>query len=622
MKLERFNKAFRIERLAAGEDGQTVASLSSEDAVSFVPSMGVNVRLSHGKEAIELEDQIPLLWSHDHSAMPLGAVRALHSKAGKLRGTIVWGTNEAAQAARRDAEAGILRGVSIGAQPLEVREEANEDGSYTVTRWRAVEASLTNIPADRTVGIGREGEAMEPGKAVDLDTVRTEAKAAEAQRTQAICEAFEPVLARGAKFAALQGQALKENWAIERAYQEIQKAILTTDDAPTASLERSYITAGPTDLMKFSDQAAASLLTRNGIATKEQAEVARNSETMGMSLRELAREWLRLNNVKPSGDIMRMVGQALVLRSGGVFGAHTTSDFAGILANVAENAMLRGWSEAPETWAAWTRPGTLSDFKQARRSGLGEFPDIDVVPESGEFKYKTITDRYEPIQLTKGGALFSISREAIVNDDQGHFVGMPAKMARAASRRIGDAVYLDILTANSGVGPTLTQDATALFNAASHGNYVTSGAAPSVATLNTAFTAMATQTDNDGVTTLNIAPRYILSPMALRGTVDPLISAMYDPSGTAGTLTPNPHYRALTPIYDGRLDGFNAAGWWLAADPSMNDTIEVAGLNGSPTPRMEQAEGFTVEGAIYKVSIEWAVAALGYQGLYYNDGVT
>ena len=179
--------------------------------------------------------------------------------------------------------------------------------------------------------------------------------------------------------------------------------------------------------------------------------------------------------------------------------------------------------------------------------------------------------------------------------------------------RDGDIVYAVLTT---GTSTTMVQDGVALFDASTHANYVTSGAAPSVATLNSGRTAMATQTDPQGKV-IGLRPRHLIVPIALQTTAETLIAATYDPAGTAGTLTPNPFQNSMNVVADHRLDTHNPAGWYLAA--GMN-TVTVGFLNGQSSPYLESKDGWSVDGVEYKVRIDAAAVASDYRGLYYNDG--
>ena len=66
-------------------------------------------------------------------------------------------------------------------------------------------------------------------------------------------------------------------------------------------------------------------------------------------------------------------------------------------------------------------------------------------------------------------------------------------------------------------------------------------------------------------------------------------------------------------IVESRLDAQPAN--WYVASALGSDTIEVAYLDGVDTPYIEQQEGFTVDGAAFKVRIDAGVAPLDYRGM-------
>jgi hypothetical protein len=50
------------------------------------------------------------------------------------------------------------------------------------------------------------------------------------------------------------------------------------------------------------------------------------------------------------------------------------------------------------------------------------------------------------------------------------------------------------------------------------------------------------------------------------------------------------------------------------ADPSVCPTYEVAFLDGNDTPFLDAQQGFTVDGAMYKVRLDFGVALVEYKG--------
>jgi ATP-dependent protease ClpP protease subunit len=314
----------------------------------------------------------------------------------------------------------------------------------------------------------------------------------------------------------------------------------------------------------------------------------------GMTMAELARAALTERGVSVSGmDRLSIVGSAFT---------HSSSDFGNLLADVAHKSMLRGYEEAEETFQRWTTRGTLTDFKPMHRVDLSTFPSLRQVPEGAEYKYATTGDRGEQITLATYGELMSITRQAIINDDLSAFDRIPRLMGRAAIRTIGDLVYA-VLTGN----PAMS-DGNNLFSAA-HKNQLSAGAL-SIARIDEGKTKMATQ--KDGSATLNIRPSYLLTPVAMESTARALLAAEFDPAYNDSRV-PNPVRGMAEVIADARLDDASATTSYMTAAPGAFDTVEVAYLDGRDTPFLEQQDGFTVDGAVFKVRMDAGVAPLSWR---------
>ena len=296
---------------------------------------------------------------------------------------------------------------------------------------------------------------------------------------------------------------------------------------------------------------------------------------------------------------MQMVGLALT---------HSTSDFGNILLDVANKSILQGWDEAAETFEQWTKKGQLSDFKTAHRVGMGGFPSLRQVREGAEYKYVTTGDKGETIALATYGEIFSITRQAIINDDLNQLTDVPMKMGRAAKATIGDLVYA-ILTKN----PKLS-DGKALFHA-DHKNLSTG--AISVSSLDDARKLMRLQ--KEGERSLNIRPAFMLVPVALETLANQTIKSASVKGADINAGIINPIQNFADVIAEARLDEADAKAWYLMAAKGT-DTIEVAYLNGVDTPYIDQQEGFTTDGIATKVRIDAGVAPLDYRGLVKSSG--
>lgn len=476
--------------------------------------------------------------------------------------------------------------------------------TFDLSRFRALPAALQGGVSAAAAALNPKEQSMvqtvttpaaQPQPAASEQEIRAAALAAERTRRADIRTAF-------ASFAAQEGVAqlqasCEDDPACSLADASAKLlAHLAKGAQPVAG---SYVAMGDSPADKFRAGASSAILARAGLAAPD-----RGNEFNGFTLYEIARASLERAGYRTSGrGKMDVVSAAFT---------HTGSDFPLLLANVAEKAMLKGYEEADETFQVWTTKGTLPDFKQAKRVDLNTFPALDKVYDGAEYKYATIGERGETIQLATYGKMFSITRQAIINDDLDAFSKVPRKMGRAAVRTVGNLVYA-VLTGN----PTMA-DGIALFHA-SHANLPT-GAAISTTSVDAMRVAMGKQTD--GVATaLNIRLAHLIVPLALEGTARVVATSEFEVgASTKNNTVPNSVRGTFQVVSDARLDVASATVWYGSGDPAMHDTVEVAYLDGVETPTLEQQSGWTVDGVDFKVRLDAGVKALDHRALAKNAG--
>jgi ATP-dependent Clp endopeptidase proteolytic subunit ClpP len=321
----------------------------------------------------------------------------------------------------------------------------------------------------------------------------------------------------------------------------------------------------------------------------------------GMSLMELARASLTGRSIGVSGmDRMGIVGAAFT---------HSSSDFAHILMDAASKSALVGWDDAEETFDKWTRTGELSDFKPGNRVGLEAFPSLRQVRPGAEYKYATLNDTGAQIRLATYGELFSIDRQAIINDDMSFITRVPASMGRAAKATIGDLVYATLTGNPAFNGDTLFSE--------DRNNYVSGEL--NVDNLAAARSAMKRQKSGDR--TLNISPAFLLVPTMLEAYADQILHSTSVPGMEYNSGIKNPVLNMAEIIAEPRLDEASEEDWYLTARKGA-DTIEVAYLDGNAAPTVESTSGFTVDGVTMKVRIDAGVAPMDYRGLLKSAGAS
>lgn len=326
-----------------------------------------------------------------------------------------------------------------------------------------------------------------------------------------------------------------------------------------------------------------------------------------LSIRERASAILRPR----MDDDVRAVGAAGM--------GHSSSDFPGILANITNKVLRGAYTLTPETYSQWTYRGTLNDFKQASRVQLGHAPKLLQVREGAEYTYGTMGEQAEPIILAKYGRVVGLTWEMMVNDDLDAFSRIPRQYGASAQQLVSDLVYLHL------TGNTVMADGLALFHA-THANYVTgvgnSLAAAGVTALSNVRTLAAQQTTIDEGRPdevghyMSVQLQHLRVPPQLQTAAEQLTTLIQ--SQTVGAVNPfQGEFRSV--MAEPRLSG-SALAFYLMADPSLADTIEVAFLAGEDGPMVESRMGFERDGVDVKVRMTVGTAPTDFRGLYKNDG--
>ena len=305
--------------------------------------------------------------------------------------------------------------------------------------------------------------------------------------------------------------------------------------------------------------------------------------------------------------------------------AEGSDDLSNILANTANKAMIDAWTEAPTTYQRWTGGGSVQDFKTNDLVKMSPFSDVEEIVEGEGFRYGRVADAKETVQVKTYGKAFSLSRQAIINDDMNAFTRLPASMADASRRNIDRKVY-DLLVSAAFAGPTMNEDSVALFNATTHGNYKASGGAvPSIATISAGEIAMMTRPllssgdKKSGSVYTEIAPRGILVPTSLKTTAEQVIRSPRDTTASNDSKF-NP-YTALDVVSSAYLNSKSAARWYLFGDPRYG-TIGVYTLSGYdvPTARSRTSDVGEPLGISWDIYFDFNVVAEDWRYLYQNIG--
>ncbi len=608
--LRRFVNGVRAVKTADGDGNERVVELSFSSEEPYERWFGIEV-LSHQEGAVDLTrlNEIGvLLFNHDRNQVVGQILSAeLDTKAGRCIATVRFDTDEESEKVYQKVQSGTLKGVSVGYAVNEFSVEEADSKSdpdiYIATKWMPYEISIVSIPADATVGVGRSMENIYYGvkpkakkeeksmgennptninEPIDVETQTRTAVELERKRIDDIMTACRT-------FGVDAEEFIRSGISVEEANKKILQKLAEERKA-------SNVTVQMDESDKFRAAAIDGLAMRCGLAVDKPAAGA--ADFRGKRMLNLAAECLERGGMSNARDLDEntLVREALT----------GTGQFAGILSNVANKSMAQSYQTAPTTFQIWTGRGSNSDFKNATRYRLSEAEELVKMTENGEFTNAEITEASVTTSVATYGRSFSITRQALINDDLGALSTIPAKYGAAAKRMINKMVY-EVLTSN----PTI--EGAALFDA-KHGNVGT--ASITVEGIAALKSQMARQTNIGGKEALNIQPAYIIVPPELEITAAQLISSAVDP--TKANATPNPFANRLSVVCDPALTDTKA--WYLAAAAGYCPTIEVTYLNGNETPFMESAVQFDTLGIKWRIYQDVGVNLLDFRGLQKSTG--
>lgn len=376
----------------------------------------------------------------------------------------------------------------------------------------------------------------------------------------------------------------------------------------------------------FRSAAVDALMLRSG-AVKVEKPAAGADELRGMSLMDMAKESLRQAGIKIPSDVRQIVDRALNMRGSETI-TGTTSDFPLILAAGANKSLMEGYNVAAVTYPFWAKTGSLNDFKSTSRIRFSEVGELKLVLEGAHYTETARAEKRETIQLGTYGRTWTMSRQAIINDDLGAFTDTLFSFGMQA-RMVPNDLGIAVLNANA----ELT-DGFALFST-DHGNYGASTdrrldtLAHAVGALRHMRGLMGKQKsyqhadESDGARYLNLRPKVWLVNIDGEYYAKQVISSSVDASQTNSGVD-NPFKNlGITVIADQNIQT-SATDYkhFLFADPRLAPVVEIAFLQGNQAPYFEQMDQTDVDGRKWLVRLDCGAAAVDYPGAVLEVGTT
>ena len=660
------------ERVAA--DGTLALSFSSEEPVMRWGEAEILLHENGAANISRLMQVGAVLRNHDPDQIVGRPVEAsIDAGSRKGRAKIAFGTTPRAQEARQEVADGTLRGVSVGYIVKEwmYLKDATETWqrfagpAWIATKWDVLEISLTPVPADPSVGVGRTqthaaAAATQEGRDMDgkQDTKPAAAPAVEPAAPPPVAERKDTVVdvdaiinkrladerARVSELTAMQekyGVDLSDMIRSGASVDAARKLVLETLAARQAAAPKVEVVAGGDGAEKFVRAAVAGLCERARLPLD--AEDTKCGIERKESLLDLAKTCLRRRGLRvPDGatDVfdLAMRGQPLTaweIRHGETISS-STSDLPYVLAAAVNKAMLAGVKLARTTYQLWCRIGTVGDFKAFTRIRLSESTKLAQVNETAGYTTANFADRRESGTVVTYGKAFNVSRQMLVNDDLQALTDIPRALGRAAALVPND-LAVTLLLANGNMS-----DSNPLFHAnhanlSGSANYKFDTLAHAKDGLANAIKLMyqqkayrhATPTAAEDMF-IGVDPKILLMPpTGMQYGFEALAaSGFFGASSVLAGVDANwlkqfQMVPAVEPnLESSKLSGYSTTAWYLFADPNIAPVMEVTFLNGVSTPYMEEMEntGTAADGRVYKVRLDCTATKVDWLGAVKEAG--
>jgi phage head maturation protease len=561
--------------------------------------------LEISKDAImsgRLEMGMSLLDSHRSGSLAdrLGSVvpGSLKIVGSEARVSVRFSRSDKAEAIWQDILDGHTLPISVGyrihqKETIETRD--SEIPTVRATSWEPMEISVVAVPADSNA------HTRHHEKDTEMPEAQTENRSQKSTRTRAEEDASILSLAKRFGFEP-KDELITRSITDKISYDEFRERLLdhlTEEDSKIVTIPASapYRSDYFENAQSRQDRADAIYARLTGTAPTDRAR-----PYMGMSLLEHGRGFLQ-----ERGENSRDLTPDQIFKR-----TMATGDFPLLLQSTGNRMLVDAYKLAQSPLKTTiARASTIDDFRRKSRLKISDIDKLQKVGEGGEIKHTSRAETAEGYKLETYASQYRITRQALINDDLGAFSDFNRTAGRMAAETENDLIFT-LLTANSGVGPTLEETGNALFHSA-HGNLAGTGTAIDVAALKAARLAMRQQKSMGGKSYINAVPKYLLVGPELETQAEQVLASL-----AAATVDEvNPFAGRLTLLVEPRIED---ASWYVFSDPGSVPTIEYSYLSTQPGPQMESEDSFDTLGTAFRVYLDFGCGVVDFRGAYRNPG--
>ncbi|GGD12053.1 prohead protease/major capsid protein fusion protein [Aureimonas glaciei] len=520
---------------------------------------------------------VPLLDSHDRRRVSatIGRASRFSRDGSAIVASLRFSTAPDVAGIVHRVQDGTLFSFSAGYRVARWAESSvNGRRTRTALDWQIEEVSI--------VAIGADPKAKRRSSDVDeLDTIDTMPEADQHQiRTLAAAVGMTRGWAE---------DAIDEGLTIEEARDRAREAI-----SPRPLRIRAH--AGPSQ----DDPAAIRVRMEEALYCRTSGDTPSDAARgyMDTSLIDMGRSMLEAR-----GTTTRNMDRDTIIRS-----AHTTGDFPLLLTGVGNRTVMAAYETASSPLrTTLSRRTTMVDFRTGTRLKVSGIGALEKVAENGEIRSATRGEAAESFKLDTHASIFSLTRQAFINDDLGVFRDWNVLAGRAAAE-----TEANLLVALLASNPVMGEDGKRLFSA-DHGN-LGAAAALDLGALADARLAMRKTKGLDRKTPIGVTPAFLLVGPENEFAAEQVLAEI-NPA-TVGDA--NPFTRRLQLLVEPRITGKE---WYVMASPASYPVLEHAYLSSAPGPQMSSRDGWDVLATEFRVVLDFGAGVVDWRGAYKNPGL-
>jgi predicted regulator of Ras-like GTPase activity (Roadblock/LC7/MglB family) len=559
----------------------------------------------------------------------VGKVHNVRVEDGQLIGDVTFGSDEDSQRIYSKYAEGILTDVSIGYEIKDYKVEKsaeNERDNVTVTDFDVFEVSAVGIGFDSGAKKREDENANLDGSLEMNDEMKKRLEALEAMAKRSADENAELQKLVQMREAEITAEKEREAEKLRAENAELKRQAEIQAVAVRHGVSASMLDTFIKDTEKTADMLREAILDERANETQGFQTV---EKTDADSLKEAIRDGLalrlgrsKLDDIHPDADKYRnaplsQLANLLLPENERSFNpvevaerSMVTGDFPLLLLSAGNRVLESEFEAQMATAGMFVKQVDVPDFRTNTDIVKGQGGRLSKTLENGDLKELTIDENAESWKLESFGNKFVLTREMIINDDLGAFTDMLSIFATMAVTTFNGLSY-DLLRGAGDYANYTMADGLPIFHT-EHGNIDSN--ALSADAISTGRTKMRKQKALDGVTPLNITPRYLVVAPELEQTArEILFSSSKLDAPNAGVVNVIQDMN-LQLIVDAELA--SPTEWYLLAD---RRTIKVGFLSGTNRRPVVKMTDNSLIRTTFEGVFDIGFVAEDYRGMYQGN---